>query len=100
MNRIYLTCRYHPTQSASFLLADRFDPDCLDVGYFPSKPRSIHGGDEYAKAMRKWFETHATCGGTLDHFTVSYQEQKDSDVSAAERTSVGCAVAKALTVVK
>lgn len=69
MNRMFLTCRHHPTQAESYLLADRND----GASYFAS-----FGGK--SERLQKWLDKHAACGGTFDHFTLSYAEQKDLDL--------------------
>lgn len=68
MNRMYLTCRHHPTQAESFLIGDR-----VDAGSYSAARND-------GKSVQKWLDQHATCGGGFDHFTVSYALQKDGDI--------------------
>lgn len=69
MNRMFLTCRHHPTQAESFLLADRNNGESYVAPGFIVSTR-----------LQKWLNEHAACGGTFDHFTVSYAQQKDLDL--------------------
>lgn len=69
MNRLFLTCRVHPTLQDSFCLADRKDASSYEARSNPSR-------------LQKWLDTHATCGGGFDHFTLGYSQQKDGDIPA------------------
>lgn len=69
MNRMFITCRHHPTLAESFCLADRSDAASYES-------RGNHS------RLQKWLDTHATCGGGFDHFTLGYSQQKDADMPA------------------
>lgn len=73
MNRMFLTCRHHPTQAESFLVADRPDGESF------SAADKFTAGISHNR-LQKWLNEHAACGGTFDHFTVSYAQQKDLDL--------------------
>lgn len=97
MNRIYLTCRHHPTQAESFLLASReamqpFEANILVNKLAPQPER------HFATLLQKFLKTHATCGGGFDHFTVSYAQAKDGDLPKSD--PVADAVHATLRVVK
>lgn len=79
-NRMYLVCTHHPDQRDALLLAERSSSDSR---YFVSSCRCL-GKCECSKnelrSQQKWFETHADCGGTHDHFTVAFEMPKDHDI--------------------
>lgn len=75
MNRIYLTCKHHPTQAESFGVASRND----DASYSCALVE--------ARSLQKWLDKHAACGGTFDHFTLSYAQEKDADVPKSNPVS-------------
>lgn len=66
---MFLTCRHHPTQAESFTLAEREHGQPYEM---------IETFDD--RRFMKFLTQHATCGGTFDHFTLSYAEQKDLDL--------------------
>jgi hypothetical protein len=71
VNRLFITCRHHATLAESFCLADRPDATSYEA-------RGNHS------RLQKWFDTHATCGGGFDHFTIAYSQQKDGDMPSAK----------------
>lgn len=81
MNRMFLTCRHHPSIEHSFCFADRKDAASYEARGNNSR-------------LQKWLDTHATCGGGFDHFTLAYSQQKDGDMPSAN--PVGDAVHVAL----
>lgn len=73
MNRMYLTCRHHPTRAESYLIAERDDGES-----YKAADRFTAGLNH--NRLQKWLTEHAGCGGTLDHFTVSFENQPNSDL--------------------
>jgi hypothetical protein len=65
-NTLYLTCKHHPSQAESFVLASRKNGESYQAGVMVR--------------FQKWLDKHAACGGGLDHFTVGYAKEKDSDL--------------------
>jgi hypothetical protein len=67
-NKLWLVCRYHPHPSHAFCLGKR-----LGTGYY---------GAPRPQALDAWYDEHAQCGGTLDHFAISYSATPDIKANA------------------
>lgn len=87
---MFLTCRAHPTRVESCLIAERANDESYVV-----TARVDFGRLSLAENLQKWINEHANCGGTFDHFTLSYENQKDVDLP-----SVPAAVHRALSKVE
>ncbi len=82
MNTMFLVCTHHPTAADSFHLGARVKGS----GY---KPRDV--GLE--RGLRKWLDTHSTCGGGYDHFTIAFELPKDGDLLKVDPIANGVHVA-------
>jgi len=78
-NVMYLCCKHCPRPEQSFLLSERGEAMNGAVGYQIHNKRiaTIHVN------LNKWLERHASCGGTVDHFTIAYAQATDHDVPKA-----------------
>lgn len=76
-NRLYLVCTHHTNPEEALLLGERAS---YEAGYTPSK----------YKNARDWFDAHAACGRTRDHFALAYGHPADWDIDPpAEDTVAG-----------
>lgn len=76
-NRLYLVCSHHASPEEALLLGERKD---VSEGYTPSK----------YKTAAQWFDAHAACGRTRDHFRLAYGRPENWDVDLpAEDTVAG-----------
>jgi hypothetical protein len=83
-NLIYLCCRHHPAIPESFLLAIRDDAIQRPFGYFTrTSEKTLADTTSYDRSLQKWLSKHATCGGTVDHFTIAYAQPHDHDLPKA-----------------
>ena len=74
-NTMWLVCVHHPDK------ADAFRLSCRErQGYGIAAGRELRPPDRYARSLEKFFETHKTCGGGFDHFTIAYDLTKDHDL--------------------
>jgi len=69
-NRVWLVCRYHPEERQSLCLGKR-----RGTGYFGA-PRT--------QDMDNWFADHASCGGNMDHFAISFSQTPDWKAQATD----------------
>jgi len=63
-NRMYLNCTGCHTDP--WYLGKR-----MQEGYYTGSPSR--------KSLNEWFEEHAYCGGTQDHFLIEYQHPENYD---------------------
>jgi hypothetical protein len=68
-NRIYLACTN--CDGEPFYLGKR-----MQEGYYHYKPLDLND----------WFDAHRHCGGTHDHFCISYQSPRNFDMDGWEAT--------------
>lgn len=76
-NRLYLVCSHHQNPEDALLLGERESPV---TAYDPAKFKNAEG----------WFQRHADCGRSKDHFQLAYGRPQNWDVApAAEETVAG-----------
>lgn len=84
-NRLYLVCSHHTNPEDALLLGERESPV---AAYDPAK----------FKNAEAWFQRHADCGRSRDHFQLAYGRPQNWDVSppAEESVAGGVKVAMAM----
>lgn len=82
-NRLFLVCSHHPKIEDSLLLAERTDSETQYFGSFYAARHDLRRVDD-------WFEKHANCGRTRDHFQLAMHRPANWDVAPpAEKTVAG-----------